>query len=1152
MINKFLLSVPPATGGVNNYLYRWGTGSPASLLGTGVTTTPFENSNTVVQTSSPVQIGADGWAEISVTSSFALGIKKDGSLWAWGDNSYGQLAYEDGNSWTKVAHSRSHGHGIRVDGTLWGWGYTIFTGIAWTPTETTRVRQSPSQIAGGGSWTQVACVNQGGLGIKSDGTLWGWGNPSQGVLGLGNGVTTNVSSPVQIGTSSWLLVNAADNSVIGLRSDGTLWGWGERTFAQFFTESSDTTSWAKLTASDITPFAIRNDGTLWAWGYNSTDGVAGSNSTTVSFRSAIQVAGGGSWTKVVSGSYGTGAQHVAAIKTDGTLWVWGSNTYGELGLGTASSVNISSPVQVSVGTSWVDVAVGGDHTIAIKSDGTLWAWGRNQSGQLGDGSTLNRSAPFQIGTLTSWTKVAAGISHSMAIYANDVITNPAAPVTSLWTWGGNGFGQLGLGIASSISRSSPVQVGSTADSWTMIYSGSRECAAIKANGTLWLWGNNFNGSLGLNTPSNTHRSSPVQITGGGSWSKVSVGNEWMAGLRTDGTLWTWGANDYGQLAIGGSGTINGNRSSPVQIRSDVTWSDIGTTRYTLLALSSSGQMYTSGHNIYGELLQPGLTYNLNIQNTVRLQRVHVIDTGYVSSPVQIDVGGSWTYVNSNGYHVAAIKADGSLWTWGMGIGGRLGDDVQSTVISPIKVGNSSWSKVAAGANATIAVRSDGTLWTWGSNIGTGVTTLRSSPVQIGVGNTWKDVYVNNGGYSFSTDPSGYWAISSDSTLWSWNFQYPGDGTSSAKTTPTQVSNQSWSMISTSSSTSSVVFASGIRADGTLMWWGINTAAGMPSGGYGNSPAMAVPQKAFSCLYLTTPTRIGTSSWTKVSTNTYGAVGAIRSDGTLWTWGRNAPGTLASEAGILGNNSTVHCFSPTQIGTSSWKQIALGDITAHAIRSDGILFGWGGGTTGRVGDGLVQGRSSPVQIGTSSWIMIGTSGDASFKLALRTDNTLWGWGSSGNGQLPTELFTLASAVSRSSPVQIGGTAGTSDWIYCAVGSTGGGAFAIKTNGSLWAWGRSTSGSLGLTFAQTGGATSVSSPMQVGNTTWSWTMVAGGETDAGFAIRTDGTLWGWGITSRLCVSPPGGLTAVSSPIQIGIGKSWVMVDGGSFISMGISSE
>jgi alpha-tubulin suppressor-like RCC1 family protein len=254
--------------------------------------------------------------------------------------------------------------------------------------------------------------------------------------------------------------------------------------------------------------AIKTDGTLWTWGENYAGKLGLGNTTDRS--SPVQVGAGTNWSSIAAGGF----NHSLAIKTDGTLWSWGSNNFGQLGQG--NTTDRSSPVQVGAGTTWSSIAGGGNCiSISLKTDGTMWAWGRNYVGKLGLGDTTNRSSPVQIGALTTWLMIAAGYDHNLAVKTDG----------TMWGWGFNSAGQLGLG--NTTSYSSPVQIGA-GTTWSSVDAGEYHSLAIKTDGTLWTWGYGLLGQLGDGT--NVGKSSPVQIGALTNWTKISGGGNWSMAL----------------------------------------------------------------------------------------------------------------------------------------------------------------------------------------------------------------------------------------------------------------------------------------------------------------------------------------------------------------------------------------------------------------------------------------------------------------------------------------------------------------------------------------------------------------------------------------------------------------------------------------------
>jgi len=314
------------------------------------------------------------------------------------------------------------------------------------------------------------------------------------------------------------------------------------------------TNWMQAASGGNFSTALTTDGKLWTWSGNEF-GQAGIGTREVFSAywksSPVQVGALTNWAQISAGKY-----HAAAIKTNKTFWTWGRNHYGQLGDGTVDSR--SSPVQIGALTNWAQVSSGGYRTAATKTDGTLWNWGDNREGRLGDNTTISRSSPIQVGALTNWYQVSAGDNHSSAITTDG----------RLWSWGRNYNGQLG--DDTTINRSSPVQIGALTD-WLKISCGVSFSSAIKTNGTLWTWGGTGNGRLGHNNLISL--SSPVQVGALTNWLNTSSGGTFCAAVKTDGTLWTWGGGYTGQLGNNLSG-FPAYRSSPVQIGANTDWDQL--------------------------------------------------------------------------------------------------------------------------------------------------------------------------------------------------------------------------------------------------------------------------------------------------------------------------------------------------------------------------------------------------------------------------------------------------------------------------------------------------------------------------------------------------------------------------------------------------
>ncbi len=330
---------------------------------------------------------------------------------------------------------------------------------------------------------------------------------------------------------------------------GTVWGWGRNDQGQLATarqypyqnstpvrvdDLSDVTS---ISAGGWYSLALKSDGLLKAWGQ-------------VSGQQTISLDG------VVSISAGEG--HSLALKADGTVWAWGRNDSGQTGVpntpitrtyGTTTSLEVPDviiPTQVTNLTEVIAVAAGYAHSIALKSDGTVWAWGNNKSKQLGNGNTTGSSSPVQVEGLSSIIAIVAGDYHSLAVKSDGTV----------WGWGFNMLGQLG--DVTTVISSPPVQAKGLTGVLA-VSGGNSHSLALEADGTVWAWGDNSYGQLGDGT--NTNRNTPVQVNGLSGVTAISSGQIYSMALKSDGTVWAWGLNQYGQL--GNGTTISSN--VPVQV-----------------------------------------------------------------------------------------------------------------------------------------------------------------------------------------------------------------------------------------------------------------------------------------------------------------------------------------------------------------------------------------------------------------------------------------------------------------------------------------------------------------------------------------------------------------------------------------------------------
>ncbi len=690
---------------------------------------------------------------VAAGTSHTLALKADGTVWASGLNSSGQLG--DGTTTRRsapvpipaltsvavIAAGATHSAAIKTDGSLWIWGSNASNQLG---DGTITTRTSPIQVTALSAVSAVALGTSHSLAVKADGTVWAWGLNTYGQLG--NGSTVQASAPIQVpGLINVIAVAAGASHSYALKANGTVWAWGRNSNGNL----GDGTTTQRLSPVQITTLAsvtaiasgsthglaLLSGGTVKAWGLNSS-GQLGDNTTTQRLTPVTIT------TLTGVTALAAGANHSLARKTDGTAWLWGANANQQLGNGTTT--NARTPQAVSGITTAVGLSGGSTHSLIIRADGSITALGDNTQGQLGNGvANAQRPIPVQVASTLPMADIAAGKLHSLAI----------TPAGALYAWGYNSNGQLGDGTTT--QRNVPVLL----NGFTQVSrfaAGGSHTLAVKTTGTLWAWGLNGNGQLGDGTL--IQRTVPVQVTALTGVLAVSAGTSHSLALKTDGTVWAFGLNTSGQL---GNGTLN-QATLPVQVTglTGVTAIQAGTA--FSLALKSDGTVWAWGLNTNGQLGDGTLTLRMLPVQVTGLNGVVAIAAGDAHGLARLSDGTvkSWGK-NSNGQlgiasttqktsatsvpsltsvaQVAAgtafslaIKTDGTVWAWGLNSGNQLGDGTLSQRTSPVALTTLPGAKVAAGSLHSLLLATDGTLRGWGGNGNgqLGTTTQSSSFVAI--------------------------------------------------------------------------------------------------------------------------------------------------------------------------------------------------------------------------------------------------------------------------------------------------------------------------------------------------------------------------------------------------------------------------------------
>jgi alpha-tubulin suppressor-like RCC1 family protein len=641
----------------------------------------------------PVQVsGLTDVVAIACGEEHSLALKSDGTVWAWGWNAYGQLG--DGSNDSSdtpvqvsglsnivaVAAGFYHSLALRADGTVWSWGGNGYGQLGNNSTSPSNV---PVQVSGLTNVVAIACGGEHSLALLADGTMMAWGANYEDQLGDCIYPSQDRSAPVAVagGVSDVVAIAGGAYHSLAVKADGTVWGWGWNLYYQLGSSDSNA-GWEPIRVSDLTnavsvaagffhSAALLADGTVRAWGGN-TEGQLG-NGTITTTNVPVQVSG-----LEGASALACGWTHTLAVVAQSTGLAWGSNGNGKLGNngeGGTYEWNIhSTPVKVNSLSGLADVAAGEHYSLGLLADGTVWAWGYNEWGQLGDGTTTERHTPVQVmldpglGTpLTDVTAISAGYAHSMALRSDGTV----------WMWGWNGVGQLGDGTEEWV-RHSPVQVmldpgsGTPLTDVTAIAAGMSHSMARGADGTVWAWGANYHGRLGDGTT--TQRNTPVQVKQGSEplsgVTSIAAGGAHSMALAADGSVWVWGSNSDGQL---GDGTTT-QRTTAVKTMHDAEplsgVSAIAAGLSHSMALSADGTVWAWGSNGNGQLGDGTTTQS--------------------SMPVQVmrdssDPFDSVTSIAAGEYYCLGLRADGGAWSWGKNNRGQLGDGSTTQRLLPVKV-----------------------------------------------------------------------------------------------------------------------------------------------------------------------------------------------------------------------------------------------------------------------------------------------------------------------------------------------------------------------------------------------------------------------------------------------------------------------------------
>ncbi|MHA7631001.1 RCC1 domain-containing protein [Corallococcus sp. M7] len=1000
-----------------------------------------------------------------------------------------------------VAAGAYHSLFLKKDGTVWAWGQNV-TGQLGTGGTSGTPQSQPGRVYGLPSIKAVAAGIGHSLALDVSGNVWAWGQNASGQAGLGTSGSP-VLVPTKVAALTGIQAIAANgNFSLALGADGRLWAWGQNASGQMGTGSTSAAVATPVVVQGLPTvramaagvnhaLALDANGKVWGWGLNSSAQV-GTGSTSAAVATPVQVAG-----LPLAKAVAAGAGHSLIVDEQfGNVWAWGQNTFGQVGTGSTSSTPVVTPVPVNGVFAVTKLVAGHNSSLAIIGNGLAVAWGHNASGQLGNGGTANSASPVGVTGISDATALAAGAQHTLAL-------RPGCPV---WVWGNNGQGQLGTGSTSTTPVTAPgtaliantfyfdgdmdgfgdeyiaeeacepspgyVEDLDCDDYSASTHPGAEEtcngmdddCDGVVDNGSA-------SGGAGCSTGQQGVCAAGVTACTNGTvlcQQRQAASAERCDGLDND----CDGATDEGnpgglqacatgQLGVCGEGVTyctqgvihcvptqgassevcdgkdndcNGQPDDGLAFPSwyrDQDGDTYGQTSQSVLAcVQPAGHAPNAGDcNDSNPALNPGATEVCDgVDNDCDGQVDEGVPTQTWSRDADGDGYGTSAqalqkcsqpagYVSNAGDcndSNASIRPGAAEACDGVDndCDGATDEAASGPPGSACFV--SGRRRVAAGGWHSMALMGDGTVWAWGHNnygqLGDGTVASRPWAVQV-------QELAGVAGLGGAYTPL---ALKQDGTLWAWgenNYGHLGDWTVTIRRTPVQV--QGLTGVAAIAAGKGPPLA--LKQDGTVWTWVVNEF-----GQLGDGPVQ-VP---------------GLTSVTALATGNH--MLASKQDGTVWAWGFN-------NQGQLGDGTTWARSTPVQVqGLTGVAAIAVGDFHSLALKHDGTVWAWGTNGDGQLGDGTTTQRLTPVQVQGLTGVAA-IAGGYAHSLALKQDGTVWAWGRNIAGQLGDGTTTQ-----RLTPVQVQGLTGVA-----AIAGGFAHSLALKHDDTVWAWGLNDAGQLGDT-------------------------------------------------------------------------------------------
>ena len=632
------------------------------------------------------------FCEISAQQYGSIAIDKNGKVWAWGYNNYGQLGDNSATNrstpvailgsektFCKISSGLYHTLSIDKNGQLWSWGYNSNGQLG--NNSVTSVRTPVSVLGQVKTFCQISGTYSWSLAIDKNGRAWAWGYNNYGQLG--NNSVTSVRTPVSVlgQVKTFCQIQGSQSHSIGLDKNGGVWCWGYNFHGQLGRNSTASVrtpnkisgvnkTFCVIDVGEAVSHAIDKNGKIWSWGYNMWGKLG--DGTTINRSTPVAVGGANKTFCDVSG----GQYYSIALDHNNNVWGWGNTDY-------LNDIPIkpikSSGIKIALITAGLNMAMS-----LSSDDDKLYVWGYNNLGCLGInlGSGSRRSPLLTVGENKTFCQLNAG----------SYVSSGIDKYGKIWTWGNNAAGQLGTN--SVIIRSTPVAILGVNKTFCKISSGVNFIISIDKNGKSWSWGLNNTGQLGDN--SITCRSTPVAVGGTNkTFSKISSGSHTLA-LTSSGIAWAWGLNTGGSL---GTNDTTSKRTPTMVMGVTKTFCEISCSMYFhTMAIDNYGKLWTWGVNPSGALGN----------NSISSRR----------TPVAVYGDRTFCKISAGYYFSTAIDKNGKIWTWGYNENGCLGDNTfvsKRTPVNPYNVNNLTFCQISAGTNFVLASDKNGDLYAWGYN-----------------------------------------------------------------------------------------------------------------------------------------------------------------------------------------------------------------------------------------------------------------------------------------------------------------------------------------------------------------------------------------------------------------------------------------------------